>query len=243
MFFVQSCKKSPTGGEAFLTTNSGDVIPIADTEVMFYDDDFIQDCKAFRSSFFADTNKEVSMLIQKGIDVEKDVLSALIKDGEPNNELIEASRTKIEEFQEHATLMSSWKTPFPNFDAKEGLPVLEKLATYPRKLRQLWFAIAQANIEKFLRSKKISSSRTGSDGKFTVPPKARYLAAIHNRPEPAQECVFWLIRINLEDENIKLTNSNVTASGRNPEPYGDEILDSMYIDTTLFMGLVAAELE
>lgn len=243
MFFVQSCKKSPTGGEAFLTTNSGDVISIADTEVMFFDDDFIQDCKAFKGSFYADTHKEVSSIIQKGIDIEKAVLADLIKEEKTNNELIEASRTKLEEFQENANLMASWKTPFPNLDAKEGLPVLEKLATHPQKLRKLWFAIGQANIEIFLRSKKIGSSRTGSDGKFTVPTKARYLAAIHKRPGPAQECVFWLMRINIEDENIKLTNSNVTSSGRNPQPYGDEVLDDWYIDTTLFMGLVAAKLE
>lgn len=66
-----------------------------------------------------------------------------------------------------------------------------------------------AKIKNFLNEAKISSTRTGSDGKFKVPDKARYAMAYHYRESTKNE-LFWLIKINLDEDQVRLTNSNIT---------------------------------
>lgn len=66
-----------------------------------------------------------------------------------------------------------------------------------------------AKISNFLNEAKISSTRTGSDGKFKVPDKARYSMAYHYRESTKNE-LFWLIKINLDEDQVRLTNSNIT---------------------------------
>lgn len=71
--------------------------------------------------------------------------------------------------------------------------------------------IVQLTIASFLKDQQLSSTRTGSDGKFAVPPKARYASAFLKREAPEEE-LFWLVKINLEDTSLKLTNSNITKA-------------------------------
>lgn len=73
-------------------------------------------------------------------------------------------------------------------------------------------AIIQQAILKFFASNKLSSTRTGRDGKFAIPPKARYVSLFLIR-EIQEEQLFWLIKIDLEETSVTLTNSNVTKTG------------------------------
>ena len=73
-------------------------------------------------------------------------------------------------------------------------------------------AIIQQAILKFFASNKLSSTRTGRDGKFAIPPKARYVSSLLTR-EIQEEQLFWLIKIDLEETSVRLTNSNVTKTG------------------------------
>jgi len=70
--------------------------------------------------------------------------------------------------------------------------------------------ILEGKIQSFLKSEKMNSTRTGSDGKFAVPPKARYVSALVRR-ELQEEELFWLIKIDLEDIGVKVMNSNLTG--------------------------------
>ena len=71
-------------------------------------------------------------------------------------------------------------------------------------------------IRKFLSETKISSTRTGSDGKFKVPGDARYAMAYHYREATKNE-LFWLIKINLDEDQVRLTNSNITNTHKRKE--------------------------
>ncbi|MDB4409005.1 hypothetical protein N9165_02970 [Akkermansiaceae bacterium] len=64
-------------------------------------------------------------------------------------------------------------------------------------------------INAFLGAEKIGSTRTGSGGQFAVPGEARYVMAYHVRESEKKE-LFWLIKINLEEDQVRLTNSNIT---------------------------------
>lgn len=75
-------------------------------------------------------------------------------------------------------------------------------------------AAEQTKIASFLVSQQISSTRTSSDGKFAVPPQARYASAFLKRGATAEE-LFWLVKINLKDTSLKLSNSNITKTSRN----------------------------
>ncbi len=66
-------------------------------------------------------------------------------------------------------------------------------------------------VAEALDSMQLSKIRTGSDGKFSVPPKARYVSTFLKR-EASEEEVFWLIKINMDDTSVKITNSNVTKT-------------------------------
>jgi hypothetical protein len=72
----------------------------------------------------------------------------------------------------------------------------------------------QEEIKKFLDSNKLRSVRTGSDGKFSVPPKARYASSFVIRKAWGQE-FFWLIKIGLEERSVILSDSNISKVGRN----------------------------
>lgn len=72
--------------------------------------------------------------------------------------------------------------------------------------------ILAEKMRSFLESEKMSSTRTGSDGKFAVPPKARYVSTLVRR-ELQEEELFWLIKIDLDDLGVKITNSNLTGQG------------------------------
>ena len=66
-------------------------------------------------------------------------------------------------------------------------------------------------VSEELHQNKLSSTRTGSDGKFTIPPKARYISAFMKR-EASDEEIFWLIKINMDEKIVKITNSNATMN-------------------------------
>mgnify|MGYP001186574002 CR=1 FL=1 len=84
----------------------------------------------------------------------------------------------------------------------------QKILSEPEKITM------QEKIKKFLDSNKLRSVRTGSDGKFSVPPKARYASSFVTREGWFNE-YFWLIKVDLEDTSVKISNSNLTRVGRN----------------------------
>ena len=84
----------------------------------------------------------------------------------------------------------------------------QKILSEPEKITM------QEKIKKFLDSNKLRSVRTGSDGKFSVPPKARYASSFVTREGRFNE-YFWLIKVDLEDTSVKISNSNLTRVGRN----------------------------
>ena len=87
-------------------------------------------------------------------------------------------------------------------------PEFQKFLSEPQKTTM------QEEIKKFLDSNKLRSVRTGSDGKFSVPPKARYASSFVIRQAWGQE-FFWLIKIGLEERSVILSNSNISKVGRN----------------------------
>ncbi len=65
-------------------------------------------------------------------------------------------------------------------------------------------------IDKFLASEQLGTVRSGSDGKFAIPPKARYISALVKRDYPEEE-LFWLLKIDLKDTQVHLSNSNIVT--------------------------------
>lgn len=82
-----------------------------------------------------------------------------------------------------------------------------KMYTYPAAIEEQ----IKTKIARFLSDEKMSSTRTDSKGGFSVPPKARYVMAYLPR-EATDEELFWLIKINLDEDQVRLSNSNVSNS-------------------------------
>ena len=87
-------------------------------------------------------------------------------------------------------------------------PEFQKILSEPEKTTM------QEEIKKFLASNKLRSVRTGSDGKFSVPQKARYASSFVIRKAWGRE-FFWLIKIGLEERSVILSDSNISKVGRN----------------------------
>ena len=85
-----------------------------------------------------------------------------------------------------------------------------------------------SRIRKFLKETKNSSTRTGSDGKFKVPADARYAMAYHYRESTKNE-LFWLIKIDLEEDQVRLSNSNITNTHERGE--SDSVWDFLRSDS------------
>lgn len=117
------------------------------------------------------------------------ILAAVQESREDLSNTITQLQKRISEYEDHISRVSASR------DASEldvqGLTILE------------------GKIQSFFKSEKMNSTRTGSDGKFAVPPKARYVSALVRR-ELQEEELFWLIKIDLDDLEVKIMNSNLT---------------------------------
>jgi hypothetical protein len=71
VFSLTSCRKAPSDGEAFITLKSNEVRFLADTEILFFGDGFVQEFDKFRNNLIQKTREDRLSLIQNSIESAK----------------------------------------------------------------------------------------------------------------------------------------------------------------------------
>jgi hypothetical protein len=89
---------------------------------------------------------------------------------------------------------------------------MSDLQNNPSKLDPQGFSLMSDKVRALLNSKQIGITRTGSDGKFSIPSKARYLSCMGKHRD---DLCLWLIKINMDEPVVILTNSNMKLTNRN----------------------------
>jgi hypothetical protein len=236
IFAVCSCKKAPSTGEAFVTLKSDEIRFLGDLEVSFYESDFPKQLESFQASIIdsakvivlapfedkaanlkariAETKKATASFEPVKIKEAFATLDSGVEEHHKNQD-----ETAHKSFLDTCLKTLSSRLARDEADLKKADNTIAAIKN-SNSISQLNALVDTGHkgvdvdkliitIKKFLSNKKLSSTRTGSDGKFKVPSDARFVMAYHFRESTKNE-LFWLIKINLDEDQVKLTNSNMT---------------------------------
>lgn len=89
----------------------------------------------------------------------------------------------------------------------------DSLTSSKRSMHTEFRGLLEREIDEILEARQIGSTRTGGDGKFSVPPQARYISAYVETKSAGDMTLFWLVKINMDETTVKLSNSNITSIG------------------------------
>ena len=226
IFAVCSCKKAPSTGEAFVTLKSDEIRFLGDLEVSFYGADFPEQLESFQASII-DSAKVI--VLAPFEDKAANLKAEITKNKEAIakfDSAVEEHRKNQDETAHKSFLDTALKTLSSRLardeaDLKKADNTIAAIKS-SNSISQLNALVDTGHkgvdvdkliitIKKFLSNKKLTSTRTGSDGEFKVPSDARFVMAYHFRESTKNE-LFWLIKINLAEDQVRLTNSNMTKA-------------------------------
>jgi hypothetical protein len=217
------CSRNPSDGVIYLTLGSGQTIKLADQFLVFFDKSFPDDLKNYKTKVWSDFKEEWVKNLERMITEsheDSEFFEALLKEIHSGKWMVEKlpilQQYRKEYLDEQLAKARSrlgldrdsslYETQAKNL--VQGL--LRGDSSVARKIGPTVPPISGEELIGFLMGNSIATIRADYEGKFQVPPKAKYVFSFYEFESSGQ--VMWLLPIPNSSQPLNLANSNAYIS-------------------------------